>query len=169
MGLSSDFAMSLPGGSMDSSTPNFEKSLTNGRIFDNITKVKALVSHRSVILSGELSEWSKVQHSKCSFAFPVLSPWRSLFYKGFAQFKFFRISAFLASVSCIFSSIEYTETYRSGHNELDSKSSCRWWAGTWVRLPPSPPKVGKQVFCLPISFLKSAVFLLWRGLSGMVR
>ena len=21
----------------------------------------------------------------------------------------------------------------------DSKSFCRWWAGTWVRIPPSPP------------------------------
>ena len=29
------------------------------------------------------------------------------------------------------------ETYRSGHNELDSKSSCRA-TGTWVRIPPSP-------------------------------
>ena len=32
---------------------------------------------------------------------------------------------------------EYQETYRSGHNELDSKSSCRA-TGTWVRIPPSP-------------------------------
>lgn len=29
------------------------------------------------------------------------------------------------------------ETYRSGHNELDSKSSCRV-TGTWVRIPSSP-------------------------------
>ena len=29
------------------------------------------------------------------------------------------------------------ETYRSGHNELDSKSSCRA-TGTWVRIPLSP-------------------------------
>ena len=29
------------------------------------------------------------------------------------------------------------ETYRSGHNELDSKSSCRV-TGTRVRIPPSP-------------------------------
>ena len=35
--------------------------------------------------------------------------------------------------------VEYLgmETYRSGHNELDSKSSCRA-TGTWVRIPPSP-------------------------------
>ena len=31
------------------------------------------------------------------------------------------------------------ETYRSGHNELDSKSSCRV-TGTWVRIPSSPLK-----------------------------
>ena len=29
------------------------------------------------------------------------------------------------------------EMYRSGRNELDSKSSCRV-TGTWVRIPPSP-------------------------------
>ena len=32
------------------------------------------------------------------------------------------------------------EMYRSGRNESDSKSFCRCWAGTWVRIPPSPPK-----------------------------
>ena len=32
------------------------------------------------------------------------------------------------------------ETYRSGHNELDSKSSCRV-TGTRVQIPPSPPLV----------------------------
>ena len=32
------------------------------------------------------------------------------------------------------------ETYRSGHNENDSKSFDRWWAGPWVRIPPAPPK-----------------------------
>ena len=44
------------------------------------------------------------------------------------------------------------ETYRSGHNELDSKSSCRV-TGTRVRIPPSPllsecrmPEF-MQVFC----------------------
>ena len=37
----------------------------------------------------------------------------------------------------IFSEIHHPETYRSGHNELDSKSSCRV-TGTWVRIPPSP-------------------------------
>lgn len=29
------------------------------------------------------------------------------------------------------------ESYRSGHNELDSKSSCQI-PGTWVRIPPTP-------------------------------
>lgn len=36
----------------------------------------------------------------------------------------------------IFSS--FLETYRSGHNENDSKSFDRWWADPWVRIPPSP-------------------------------
>ena len=31
------------------------------------------------------------------------------------------------------------ETYRSGHNERDSKSCCHA-SGTWVRIPPSPPQ-----------------------------
>ena len=39
--------------------------------------------------------------------------------------------------------------YRSGHNELDSKSSCRA-TGTWVRIPPSPlykkPRIYNIVF-----------------------
>ena len=34
----------------------------------------------------------------------------------------------------------HMEMYRRGHNENDSKSFCRWWAGTWVRIPPSPPR-----------------------------
>ena len=34
-------------------------------------------------------------------------------------------------------SVRNLEWYRSGHNELDSKSSCRV-TGTWVRIPPSP-------------------------------
>jgi hypothetical protein len=31
------------------------------------------------------------------------------------------------------------ERYRSGRNGPDSKSGCRLVAGTWVRIPPSPP------------------------------
>ena len=33
---------------------------------------------------------------------------------------------------------EFKEKYRSGHNELHSKCSCRV-TGTWVRIPSSPP------------------------------
>ena len=33
------------------------------------------------------------------------------------------------------------EKYRSGHNEADSKSVCQFLAGTWVRIPPSPPLI----------------------------
>ena len=41
--------------------------------------------------------------------------------------------------------LTFLETYRSGHNELDSKSSCRA-TGTWVRIPPSPlPEVASSV------------------------
>ena len=41
--------------------------------------------------------------------------------------------------------LTFLETYRSGHNELDSKSSCRA-TGTWVRIPPSPfPDVASSV------------------------
>ena len=44
------------------------------------------------------------------------------------------------------------ETYRSGHNELDSKSSCRA-TGTWVRIPSSPLTKEAVTFCnSPFSF-----------------
>ena len=39
------------------------------------------------------------------------------------------------------------EKYRSGHNELHSKCSCRVF-GTWVRIPSSPPRKPKPIFWL---------------------
>ena len=45
------------------------------------------------------------------------------------------------------------ETYRSGRNENDSKSFCLE-IGTWVRIPPSPPRRSKVRFA-PTSFLPS--------------
>lgn len=43
-----------------------------------------------------------------------------------------------------------TEKYRSGHNELHSKCSCRV-TGTWVRIPSSPPLYKRNLglaFCV---------------------
>ena len=57
------------------------------------------------------------------------------------------------------SKLDSMETYRSGHNELDSKSSCRA-TGTWVRIPPFPFASGtlwETIMCyfhLPGNFVK---------------
>ena len=45
--------------------------------------------------------------------------------------------------------LELSERYRSGHNGGASKASCLPKAGTWVRIPPSPPS------SLPSWFLQS--------------
>ena len=60
----------------------------------------------------------------------------------------------------IFSEIHHPVTYRSGHNELDSKSSCRA-TGTWVRIPPSPfLKYGSTLIFYLAASCNLAAFLL---------
>ena len=41
--------------------------------------------------------------------------------------------------------------YRRGHNEADSKSVSQYIAGTWVRIPPTSPKIQKNYH----NFIKS--------------
>ena len=60
------------------------------------------------------------------------------------------------------------ETYRSGHNELDSKSSCRA-TGTWVRIPPSPlPEVASSVIlCCWLFYLVFYEIIFHASADGM--
>ena len=46
--------------------------------------------------------------------------------------------------------IKNMEQYRSGHNEVDSKSIGRLKSATWVRIPPAPPIKKRRPKCLQI-------------------
>ena len=53
----------------------------------------------------------------------------------------------------------FVERYRSGHNGGASKASCLPKAGTWVRIPPSPPAIPFYSSYLEIEFLTRVCFV----------
>ena len=83
-------------------------------------------------IHGELSEWSKVQHSKFIGLVSVLSTKNPVFMRGHAvrktkYFAVLSVSSFQKFFLCKKyqenGGLTYTEAYRSGHNGPDSKDS----------------------------------------------
>ena len=95
-------------------------------------------------------------------------PHKTLDSSGFQNIKieyFFLFSTVVLSKSFLNKKLQfrkYTESYRSGHNELDSKSSCEW-NRTRVRIPHSPPP--KKPVIKPISGFFLFAFLRASGQS----
>ena len=77
-----------------------------------------------MLIFGELSEWSKVQHSKFLKSVSVLSTENPVTMRGHAvrkteYFVVLSVSSFQKFLEE--NGLTYTETYRSGHNGADSK------------------------------------------------
>ena len=118
----------------------------------NLTKPK-----RSAIIfsfHGELSEWSKVQHSKECSQCPVSSPPKPLIYKGFRWFILSDFYAFLAWFSCIFpQNIQHFHSWRrievvitsSTRNRVVGDEPARGFDSHRLR-----QRSASSVFCLPI-------------------
>ena len=91
-------------------------------------------------------------------------------FPGFFRTAFPKALHCFASIALIFEAFSglkklNMETYRSGHNENDSKSFDRWWAGPWVRIPPSPP-IGFWEWQLSEAFFYIRLSLIFLSRSG---
>ncbi len=89
------------------------------------------------------------------------SPWETLISSGFPGYFDNRIVQVL-SISSLLSlgadvKINRVEKYRSGHNELDSKSSCPG-RDARVRIPPSPPNPAAGLSFRPAAFFYLRAF-----------